>query len=72
MAKWADCSCCWPQKPRIRKAIGWSFYGPEGLQEDPLPPFWYMEISGWPRGHFDTWEEALKAAEAYLAGETRY
>lgn len=63
---WADCSCCWPQKPFIRKAIGWTIIGATTPEDAEIPPFWYLDIGGWPRGHYDTWHEALKGAERYL------
>jgi hypothetical protein len=73
---WADCSCCWPQKPFIRKAIGWTIYedDPETGEYDKsrwteIPPFWHLDISGWPKGHYDTWAEALEAARKYLETE---
>lgn len=63
---WADCSCCWPQKPFIRKAVGWTVIEKDG--ETPVPPFWYLNIGGWPTGHYDTWADALAAAARYLEG----
>lgn len=62
---WADCSCCWPQKPKVRKAIGWYVVDPD----EPIDPFWYLEIGGWPKGNFETWEQAMKAAGRYLKSE---
>lgn len=59
---WADCSCCWPQKPFIRKAVGWKVGG------TPVPPFWYLDIGDWPTGRYDTWADALAAAARYLEG----
>jgi hypothetical protein len=68
---WSDCSCCWPQKPKIKKAIGWSIYNGEGTWEE-VDPFWYLDIGGWPKGQFKSWEEALKGAYRYLRGERIY
>jgi hypothetical protein len=70
--EWADCSCCWPQKPFIRKAVGWVILGSpqRGTEDEEIPPFWYLDIGGWPKGHYDTWGDALKAAGRYLESET--
>lgn len=59
--EWADCSCCYPQKPFIRKAVGWFF-----IPGREVPPFWYVDIGGWPRGCYETWEDALAGARRYL------
>jgi len=40
-----------------------------GDPDKEIPPYWYLEISGWPKGHFDTWAEALKGALRYLESE---
>ena len=68
---WADCSCCWPQKPFIRKAVGWTLLGSRERNEpdEEVPPFWYYEVGGWPRGHYDTWEAAMRGAGRYLERE---
>lgn len=65
---WSDCSCCWPQKPFIRKAVGWFIIGnsKKGEPDMPIPPYWYLEIGGWPTGHYGTWEDALRGALRYL------
>lgn len=65
--QWATCDCCWPQKPFIRKAVGW--YHINGGPRDTIPPFWYLDLGGWPTGHYDTWEQALYAAGQYLIRE---
>lgn len=65
--KWADCDCCWPQKPFIRKAVGWKHLG-VAKQNTDVSPFWYVDVGGWPRGHHKTWEKARDAALKYLKG----
>ncbi|KPC89895.1 hypothetical protein ADL27_38430 [Streptomyces sp. NRRL F-6602] len=66
---WADCRCCWPQKPAIRKAVGWRRLGKTPDVDEAIPPFWYLKIGPWSRGHYDTWEEARDAAFYYLSDE---
>ncbi|WP_186783717.1 hypothetical protein [Streptomyces sp. CBG33] len=61
---WADCLCCWPQKPFIRRAVGWGLVG-----RPPRPPGWYVDIGGWPHGYFASWDEALALALTYLRSE---
>lgn len=67
--EWADCGCCWPQKPKVRKAADWLILGSPGEPDEPVTPFWYVEIGGWPQGHFDSWDSALCAAGRYLRDE---
>jgi hypothetical protein len=64
------CSCCYPQKPRVRKAVGWFVisYDPE-FRKTPIPDFWYVEIGGWPKGNYSSWERAMEAATLYLKRE---
>lgn len=66
MIQFSRCSCCYPQKPVIRKAVGWYFICEEGRKEEIAPAFWYVEIGGWPKGNYATWERAMEAATLYL------
>lgn len=66
MTRWADCSCCYPQKPFIKKAEGWVILGDNWTEDEEVPSFWYLEISGWPKGHYATWEDAMQGAREYL------
>jgi hypothetical protein len=63
MIQFSRCSCCYPQKPVIRKAVGWYLIADTN---EPVPPFWYVEIGGWPKGHYATWGRAMEAATLYL------
>lgn len=66
MTDWAKCACCYPQKPKVRKAVGWYLIGDGPDQNEPVPDFWYVEVGGWPKGHYATWERAIEAAALYL------
>lgn len=61
------CSCCYPQKPKVRKAVGWYLWT-DG-SEEPIPDFWYVEVGGWPKGSYTTWDRAMEAAALYLKRE---
>ena len=63
----ANCHCCYPQKPKVRKAVGWYLWATEEAAEpEPCPDFWYVEVGGWPKGHYASWERAMEAARLYL------
>lgn len=64
----SNCPCCYPQKPVIRKATGWWFWTGDQVGE-PIPDFWYVQIGGYPRGNYTTWERAMEAACLYLTKE---